>query len=95
MQSIRNVSTLTAMEIVFSIVIFAIRDRFLSRCHREYKISKSLAKIKFLSCNYLDDKWIIRFEALDRLGGCINVMDKRKSATIETSIETCDTTFVS
>ena len=45
MKSIRNVSTLTAMEIVFSIVIFAIRDRFLSRCHRKYKISESLAKI--------------------------------------------------
>ena len=83
------------MEIVFSIVIFAIKDRFLSRFHRKYKTTQLLVKIKSLSCNYLDDKWIIRFEALDRLGGCINVMDKRKSATIETSIETCDTTFVS
>ena len=46
-------------------------------------------------CNYLDDKWIIRFAALDRLGGCTNVMEKRRSASISTSITTCKTVFVS
>merc|ERR1712062_108856 len=44
-------------------------------------------------CNYLDDKWIIRFSALDRLGGCTNVIHKRRPATIKTYISTCDTVF--
>ena len=48
-----------------------------------------------LRCNYLDDKWIIRFSALDRLGGCTNVIHKRRPATIKTYISTCDTVFVS
>lgn len=83
-------------EIAFSIVIFAIRALFSSKSHRKCFLVQIIYLIYGVTrCNYLDDKWIIRFEALDRLGGCINVMDKRKSATIETSIATCDTIFVS
>lgn len=64
-----------------------------NRVQYRYFCNQGSFFVQVSPCNYLDDKWIIRFEALDRLGGCINVMDKRKSATIETSIATCDTIF--
>ena len=88
-------------EIVFNIDIIVHKEDFSYKYHRKFLGIKALFSVgklnfdTFLRCNYLDDKWIIRFAALDRLGGCTNVMEKRRSASISTSITTCKTVFVS
>jgi len=64
-----------------------------NRIQYRYHCAQGRFFVQVSPCNYLDDKWIIRFAALDRLGGCTNVMEKRRSASISTSITTCKTVF--
>lgn len=64
-----------------------------NRMQYRYYCEEGKFHVQVSPCNYLDDKWIIRFSALDRLGGCTNVIHKRRPATIKTYISTCDTVF--
>jgi len=45
------------------------------------------------SCSDLGEPWVVRFDSLDRLGGCINVVEGEGKATITTIVGKCGTEY--
>jgi hypothetical protein len=45
------------------------------------------------ACNDLGDPWVVRFDSLDRLGGCINILEGEGQAQITTIVGKCGTEY--
>ncbi|CBY39588.1 unnamed protein product, partial [Oikopleura dioica] len=49
--------------------------------------------VEVSACTQLENRWVIRFDALDRLGGCINIIEHNEEKSIITQVGKCGTEY--
>ncbi|CAG5098768.1 Oidioi.mRNA.OKI2018_I69.XSR.g15959.t1.cds [Oikopleura dioica] len=58
-----------------------------------YHCNEGVFTVEVAACTQLQNKWVIRFDALDRLGGCINVIEHNEHKSIVTQVGKCGTKY--